>query len=72
MASILAFLAACTWLVGMRLHVVIAPQFQGILFFHGFVWFAIPFVVLLTQSVLFPAAASAPAAINPSPARSSE
>jgi hypothetical protein len=53
-ASGLAFIAACSWLVLMRVHVAIAPQFNSLVFFLGFVWFAVPFVEAVACAVAAP------------------
>jgi len=51
-ASVLAFLAACSWIVLMRVHVAMAPQYNGLLFFLGFVWFAVPFVTAVIRAAV--------------------
>jgi hypothetical protein len=63
-ASVVAFLAGCSWLVLMRVHVALAPQYNGLVFYHGFVWFAAPFVAAVARRAVAGPPAGGPAPLG--------
>lgn len=46
-ASLAGFAASCSWLALMRNHTAHHPQYNSLAFYQGFIWFAIPFIVVV-------------------------
>lgn len=46
LASLAGAVASASWLVLMRTHAALHPQYNSMAFYQGFIWFAIPFIVV--------------------------